>query len=167
MLTPDQYQRITEQLNRPPRGVEEVIVETNAVPVVLRMRGYIDGAPFPTLYWLSSKTLHKAIAEIETAGWVKKLEDKLQDDTAFLAAYLNDQKKYMASRLHYLRLDDKHALQEKQRFDRFSSLGIGGIANLEKVRCLHMQYAHHLVEGNTIGAFLDKEFQLNTLTIVA
>jgi hypothetical protein len=44
--------------------------------------------------------------------------------------------------------------------DLYARYGIGGIAQWDKVRCLHMQYAHHLVGDNLVGAWMDQEFGL-------
>jgi hypothetical protein len=44
-----------------------------------------------------------------------------------------------------------------------NKVGIGGINSWDKVRCLHMQYAHHLAGDNLVGQRLDAEFKLNEL----
>ena len=33
--------------------------------------------------------------------------------------------------------------------------GIGGIANRDSVKCLHLHYAHHLARGSAIGAEIE------------
>ncbi len=158
MITEKQKELISQQLGRPARGIERVAVSINDNPVVLQMRSFVGGQPFPTLYWLCSKSLHKAIADIETVGWVKKIEKNLQEDDALLNAYLLDQKKYIENRWQAMRPEDKNALEELGLLDMFLQVGIGGLANHQQVRCLHMQYAHHLAEGNIIGKLLEDQF---------
>ena len=78
---------IQQQLGRSPRGLKGIAASSpNSVPLVLKMRPLVDDKPFPTLYWLSSRDLHKAISQIEMIGTVKLLEQCLQDDPAWMAA---------------------------------------------------------------------------------
>jgi hypothetical protein len=129
------------------------------------MRSLVDDKPFPTLYWLSSKTLCKAIGRIETGGWVKEIEQRLQEESELREAYLANQQAYIKKRWQAMLAEDKQRIEESGFTDLFNHCGIGGIAQWDKVRCLHMQYAHHLVDGNVIGALMDKTFSLNQLSI--
>jgi hypothetical protein len=165
-LTPQQEMLIEQQLGRSPRGVVKVAAESNAgVPMVLQMRSWIDNEPFPTLYWLCSKDLHKAIAQIETAGFVKELEQRIEDDGALREQLLVDQQRYCDERAAQMTAEDKQAIADAGFTELFASFGIGGIKQWDKVRCLHMHYAHHLVAGNVIGAILDAEFDLANVPI--
>ena len=62
--------------------------------MVLQMQALVNDKPFPTLFWLCSKDLYQAIAEIETAGGVKLLEQELVEDETLRAAHLADQQRY-------------------------------------------------------------------------
>lgn len=71
---------IGQQLGREPRGLVDIAAcSTSGVPLVLQMRSQVDDQPFPTLYWLCSKDLCKAIGQIEGHGWVKRIEARLQE----------------------------------------------------------------------------------------
>ncbi|MGB0466885.1 MAG: DUF501 domain-containing protein [Pontibacterium sp.] len=160
--TPQQLEIIEQQLGREPRGLVGVAVASEkGIPLVLQMRSLVADQPFPTLYWLSSKDLHHAIAEIETAGWVKQIEAEIEQDETLRTAFLQNQKDYVALRWSLMRDDDKTRIEALGFTDLFHKYGIGGIAQWDKVRCLHMQYAHHLAASNVIGARLDEEFGLN------
>ena len=164
--TAQQLELIEQQLGRKPRGLAGVAVATDSgVPLVLQMRSLVEDQPFPTLFWLSSKDLYQAIAEIETSGWVKQIEAELEQNEDLRAAYLANQLSYVELRWALMRDEDKARIEELGFSDLFNQYGIGGIRQLDKVRCLHMQYAHHLADGNVIGARLDEEFGLNTLAI--
>lgn len=153
---------IAEQIGREPKGLINVAVENpEGVPLVLQMRSLLDDVPFPTLYWLSSKDLCKAIGQIEGQGWVKEVESRLQADEELRDAYLQNQKDYVARRWELMLPEDKQRIAELGFSELFERYGIGGISQWDKVRCLHMQYAHHLAEGNVIGALMDQEFELN------
>lgn len=164
--TAQQLELIEQQLGRKPRGLAGVAVATDSgIPLVLQMRSLVEDQPFPTLFWLSSKDLYQAIAEIETSGWVKQIEAELEQNEDLRAAYLTNQLSYVELRWALMRDEDKTRIEELGFSDLFNQYGIGGIRQWDKVRCLHMQYAHHLAEGNVIGARLDEEFGLNTLAI--
>ena len=166
-LNPEQHHIIAEQLGRTPRGIVQITaLSPNGIPLALQMRSLIDNQPFPTLYWLSSKTLHKAIGQIETQGWVKTIEQRIEDDEALRHAFFKNQQDYVASRWQKMLPEDKTRIEKLGFTELFNRYGIGGIKQWDKVRCLHMQYAHHLSESNVIGALMDEEFQLNELTII-
>ncbi|MCY4045948.1 MAG: DUF501 domain-containing protein [Cellvibrionales bacterium] len=165
MLSEQEIGIITEQIGRAPRGAVKVVAQSGGVPLVLKMRSVVEGKPFPTLYWLTSKTLYKAIAGLETAGLVKELEQKIVDDASFKQAYLEDQARYIHSRTDSMLPEDKQSLIKMGLFEKFQQQGIGGLANLEQIRCLHMQYAFHLAEGSVIGDYLDQHHGLSALDI--
>lgn len=169
-LSSSQLELITRQLGREPRGLAAIAWQSdNGIPAVLQMRSLVDDQPFPTLYWLSSRDIYQAIAEIETAGWVKLIEQEISTDEALKQAHWQDQERYVARRWALMRDEDKQRIETLGFTDLFHSYGIGGIRHWDKVRCLHMQYAYHLAMtaegGTTIGRRLDAEFALNELTI--
>lgn len=165
-LTEQQYQIIEQQLGRKPRGIVRIAAETaTGIPLVLQMRSWLDGEPFPTLYWLCSKDLHKAINQIETRGGVKLLEQEILEDDDLRERLIADQTRYRDKRFTEMLSEDKQAIAEHQFTELFESFGIGGIRTWDKIRCLHMHYAHHLAEGNVIGELLDQRYQLNELLI--
>lgn len=164
--TPEQLDIIEQQLGRKPRGLAGIAVANGAgVPLVLQMRSLVEDQPFPTLYWLSSADLYQAIAEIETAGWVKVIEEEIAQDAGLRARYLEDQKAYVAQRWALMRDEDRTRIEQLGFTQLFHDYGIGGIRQWDKVRCLHMQYAHHLAMGNVIGARMDAEFGLDSLNV--
>jgi len=155
---------IRAQIGREPQGIVRIAARaTNGVPLVLQMRSIVDDKPFPTLYWLCSKDLHKAIGTIETQGWVKQIEQRIQEDEVLKAQFYTNHQQYVQKRNEQMQSEDKALIAERGFSELFERYGIGGISQWDKVRCLHMQYAHHLVDGNVIGQLLDEEFELNKL----
>ena len=164
----NQHQRhiIGRQIGREPHGIRAIAYATNTgLPVVLRVAPIVDGKPFPTLYWLCSKDLHKAINQLETTGLVKQLEQRLQDDSDFMAAYQKNQQAYVAARWASCTEHEKQQLQTLGFSDLFDTYGIGGLRDWQQIRCLHMHYAHHLCDQNVIGHWLDREYQLKQLVL--
>lgn len=165
-ITDAQRDIIRQQIGREPHGLRDIAYATaEGVPVVLKMAPVVDNKPFPTLYWLCSKDLHKAINQLETKGLVKDLEQHLKDDNDFMAAYQANQKAYVAARWANCSVEDKQRLKDKHFSDLFDSYGIGGLRDWQQIRCLHMHYAHHLCGDNVIGQWLDQHYQLNELQL--
>jgi hypothetical protein len=157
----EQLQIIERQLGRKPRGIAAIAWATEAgVPGVLQMRSLIDDKPFPTLYWLCSRDLYQWIAEIETAGAVKRIEQRLAEDASLRERYRAQQQAYVDLRWQLMDARDRARIDALGFTDLYARYGIGGIAQWDKVRCLHMQYAHHLVGDNLVGAWMDQEFGL-------
>lgn len=166
MLTQAQTDLIERQLGRKPRGIVRIAHLTpEGIPTVLQMRSLVDKRPFPTLYWLCSRDLYRAIAEIETSGWVKQIERELQQDEVLRDAYRKNHEAYVAQRWQLMDPGDRECIERLGFTHLFDQYGIGGISQWDKVRCLHMQYAHHLCGENVIGQRMDAEFGLNQLEI--
>ncbi|NRA72160.1 MAG: DUF501 domain-containing protein [Gammaproteobacteria bacterium] len=161
-LTEDQLTIIRRQLGREPRGIVKIAAQTSTgVPLVLQTRSLVNDKPFPTMYWLCSKDLHKAIAEIETSGWTKLIEERILEDETLRTAFYKNHQQYVKDRWAAMVPSDKERLESLGFIKLFDQYGIGGISQWDKVRCLHMQYAHHLCGDNVIGQLMDQEFELN------
>ncbi len=189
MINPQQLAIIETQLGRAPRGIAAIAYATgDGLPVVLRMQSLVDGQPFPTLYWLCSRDLYRAIARLETDGWVKKLEQELQDDSDFRHRYLQNHRDYVARRWRLMSAAQRQRIDALGFSGLFDRYGIGGIAQWDKVRCLHMHYADYLateatstdngaqerqgpdpgqtkVQRNVIGERLEQQFALKRLVL--
>lgn len=165
-LTEQELEIITQQLGRIPRGIIKIAHQTtNKVPTVLQTRSLVADKPFPTMYWLCSKDLHKAINKIETNGWTKHIEQRIMDEPELREIFHGNHEQYVKDRWAAMLPEDKTRLEELGFIKLFDQYGIGGITNWTKVRCLHMQYAHHLCGDNIIGKLMDEEFELNKLVI--
>ena len=125
----------------------------------------VDNQPFPTLFWRCSKDLCKAIGQIEGDGWVKQIETQLQQNSELRDQFYQDQHRYVARRWQLMDSGDRQDIEGAGLTPLFDRYGIGGITQWDKIRCLHMQYAHHLAEGNVIGALIEEQFGLKALTI--
>lgn len=162
-----QLEQIEQQIGREPRGIEAVAcATTERLPLVLQMRTLVADQPFPTLYWLSCRDLCRAIGRIEDSGWVKQIEQELQENDGLRTTYLAQQQRYVDKRWQLMREEDRQRIEALGFTELFDRYGIGGIAQWDKVRCLHMQYAHWLADGdNVIGERLEQEFALSQMAI--
>lgn len=155
---------ITKQLGRAPSGIRQVAhYSPNGIPQVLEMETWVFDQPFPTLYWLSSSAIDKALARIESQGVVKELEQRIKDDDELRQAYHQSHQDYVSRRWQAMSDEHKKIIDEKGFTHLFETLGIGGIKNWDQIRCLHMQYAHHLAGKNVIGQILDEEYGISEI----
>lgn len=155
---------VKEQIGREPRGIAAIAVQNpQGTPLVLQMRSLVNDKPFPTLYWLCSRDLSREISRIEMTGWIKRFEDELAQDEALRTTFHQQQQAYVNRRWELMDPSDRALLEQRGFSDMFNQVGIGGISSWDKVRCLHMQYAHHLAGENLVGQRLDAEFGLNKL----
>jgi hypothetical protein len=104
---------------------------------VIETHPLVDGAPFPTLFWLTCRRAIHAIGQLESTGVMEKLRERVRDDEAFADELRAAEADYK------LRRDALHVLP-----------GFVGGAPSGSVKCLHVHYAHHLVCGcNPVGAW--------------
>jgi hypothetical protein len=113
----------------------------------------VSGRPFPTLYYATCPTLVAAVAAVESGGGVKRYEHQLQNDAAARTSLLSAvaaerrRRRLLVRRYDLPMLDGGLAL----------ALGIGGVAEQLRLKCLHAHVAHALARpqyafGRTILA---------------
>lgn len=165
MITHKQIDIITEQLGRRPVGALQVMAfDKEHNPAVLKVDPLADGKPFPSMYWLTSPLIHKAISNIERTAWIKDFENNILPNDSLLCAKLRaDNENYKKLRWQlFLSLHSEDGIDESF-IKVIKNSGIGGIQDFNRVRCLHMHYAYHIVHGGLVGELLDKQFKINEL----
>ncbi len=113
--------------------------------------------PFPTLYWLSCKSISQQISRLEYQGHIARLTALIEADADLQARLVSDHERYVADREALLSVEDRARLTERNLLAAFSRRGIGGMENWGAVKCLHAHYGHHLARGNVIGELLDAD----------
>lgn len=135
---------IETQIKRKPRQLRRVASRCDfGCPQVVETEPFLsDGTPFPTLYWLTCPVKVKAVARLEDSGWAARLINMLSCDTEVQTNLIQAQQEYGEARKCGVR-DTAHPVYDK---------GIGGVRDLDAIKCLHAHYAHYLVSGsNPIG----------------
>jgi exopolyphosphatase/guanosine-5'-triphosphate,3'-diphosphate pyrophosphatase len=103
-------------------------------PLVIRNEPFdADGRPFPTTFWLTCPTAVKAVARLESAGWIARMNERAEADAEFGARLRAAHEAYARERARL------HA-------DAESFGGVGGTR--QGVKCLHAHYANHLAGGD-------------------
>jgi hypothetical protein len=147
---------IESLLGREPRGLEDVAVRDNAgVPMVVRVAPLVNKKPFPTLFWLIDKRVNYAIDQVEAAGLIAQFQARVDASTSLQAKIEEDHLAHIRLRRSFMSDADVEQIQALGFDEVFASRGIGGIADFQRIRCLHTYYASHLVSANTIGLMLE------------
>ena len=156
-LTADQRARVAVLLGREPRGLRAISgADTRGEPLVIRVASVVDEKPFPTLYWLVGAELCLRIDRLEAAGWIARLQDRVDASTTLQQAMHDDHARHREARSRFLSDAERQLLSEKGMQAALDERGIGGISEPTRIRCLHTWYAAHLVTPNTIGQLVDE-----------
>lgn len=133
---------VAGQLGREPRGVLEIAYRCpNGEPAVVKTAPKLpDGTPFPTLYYLTHPALTAAASQLESAGLMREMTERLEGDAELAAAYRRAHESYLAER------------------DAIESLGttFSGGGMPDRVKCLHVVIAHSLAKGPGVNPFGDE-----------
>ena len=158
-IAPAVFEQLKTLLGREPRGLEAVeVFDNQGAPSVIRVASLVDDKPFPTMYWLVDKQLNYHIDHLEAGGLIARMQQMINADESLQSAMIYDHKQFILQRESHMSKVIRQRLIELDYFDHLQRRGIGGIANFTRIRCLHTYYASHLVNPNTIGSWLDKEY---------
>mgnify|MGYP001073411544 CR=1 FL=1 len=147
--------RVATLLGRPPRGLRDVAVfNAEGQPAVIRVASLVDGKPFPTLFWLVDPAINLAIDRLEAGGLIAEMQADIDASSSLQAAMVEDHARHRELRAGFLHPDEQRFLEINGMMPALDSRGIGGIAEPQRIRCLHTWYAAHLVVPNTIGRLL-------------
>lgn len=103
-----------------------------------------DFEPFPTLYWLTCPKLKYQIAQLEFNGKISALEARLDVDKDATMAMVKVHRMYALERWSLLTNEDRDFSASRGWVDSLRDVGIGGLRDFSKVKCLHTMYAHFL-----------------------
>jgi hypothetical protein len=138
---------VAAQLGREPRGLRAVAhrCPCGLPDVVETAPRLADGAPFPTLFYLTCPKAASAIGTLEASGLMREMTERLASDPALAGAY-------QAAHADYLVRRDAAARTEGLEPLPAGTQSSGGMPS--RVKCLHALVAHELaVPGsNPFGA---------------
>jgi uncharacterized protein len=138
---------VAAQLGREPRGLRAVAhrCPCGMPDVVETAPRLADGAPFPTLFYLTCPKAASAIGTLEASGLMREMTERLSSDPALAEAYQAAHEDYLARRDAAARVQGLEPLPE-------GTQSSGGMPS--RVKCLHALVAHELaVPGvNPFGA---------------
>ena len=147
---------VAELLGRAPRGLRDIAVfDANGKPAVIRVASLVASKPFPTLYWLVDPVLSLRIDRAEAGGLIAQFQAQVDESAELKAAMLADHEAHKRHRATFISANEQRQLAESGMMVALEQRGIGGIADPDRIRCLHTWYAAHMVTPNTIGQLLD------------
>jgi hypothetical protein len=134
------------QLGRRPRAMTDVAHRCPCgLPDVVETRPRLeDGAPFPTLYYLTCPRLASAIGTLEADGLMKEQTARLAEDPGL-------RERYEAAAQDYVSRRDRLEVLENVPAQ-------GGMPT--RVKCLHVLVAHSLAAGPGVNPFGDEALEL-------
>ena len=141
MIAPGDEAAVTAQLGRLPRGQMAVAHRCPCgLPDVVETAPRLsDGAPFPTLYYLTCPRAAAAVSKLEAAGLMRGMTARLADDAL--------RERYQAAHEDYLARRDDAAARAGVAALPAGTQSAGGMP--ERVKCLHALVAHELATGGT------------------
>jgi len=146
---------IEKQLGRIPRGLLGIECRCRyGYPQVVTVYPLIEGKPFPTIFWLTCPYLTKAIDHLEAEGWVKRMETRVRENQVLAARLQAAHLAYINERYRLLTEEDRVFLEETGMSAALLEKGIGGTADFNRVKCLHLHVAHALARENPIGELI-------------
>jgi uncharacterized protein len=134
---PEDLAVVRRQLGRPPRGAAAVAHRCPCgLPDVVQTAPRLpDGAPFPTLYYLTCPRAAAAVSRQEAAGVMRAMTERLAADPDLRRDYQAAHEDYRARRDAAARAAGVAPLPA-------SAQSAGGMP--ERVKCLHALVAHEL-----------------------
>lgn len=156
-VTAEMRARVAALLGREPRGLEAIaLTAADGSPMVIRVASLVDDTPFPTLFWLVDPALNYRIDQAEAGGLIRQFQRRIDADPGLQEQMRSDHQAHITLRASYIGDALQCRLAQLGFADVLKDRGIGGIADFQRIRCLHTWYAAHLVVPNTIGGLLDE-----------
>ena len=130
---------LEEQLGRVPRGVVDIAARYHdGSPTVVRTAPRLDdGTPFPTTFYLTHPKLTKLVSTLESEHVMADLNERLEEDEEFRAAYQRAHEDYLVRRA------------ELGEVEEIAGVTAGGMPT--RVKCLHALLGHTLAVGRGVN----------------
>jgi uncharacterized protein len=140
--TPQDRAIVEAQVGRPLRGPWAVAARCHlGIPTVIENHPRLDdGAPFPTLFWLTCPLLVQRTSRVEAKGTMSELTERLEGDDKLRRELTRAMARYKDRR-------DRH-----ERIPESAETPGGGTG---RVKCLHVHVAQELADPpNPLGAMV-------------
>jgi len=110
---------------------------------------------------LIDKRLNYAIDQVEARGLIAEFQTLVDDSAEMQASMIVDHQRYIDLRQSFISSQQQNTIEQLGFHTVLHERGIGGIADFQRIRCLHTYYAAHLVYPNTVGRMLDEHWRLS------
>jgi len=116
----------------------------------------LDFTALTNLMWLVCPHLNEKIHALESEGLIPKIGKLVMQNPSYTNSMKRAHAEFALLRLKICgdKLDNSNFLNS---FSKIFNAGIGGIKDIERVKCLHIHYAHSLIcKHNVIGDIVSK-----------
>ena len=114
---------------------------------------FINYEAISNITWLTCPYLNEKIHELEDLLYIKKIKALIEDNNNFKNMMQRAHADYYFTRnIIYNRYVDAD-LDQAQRFN-LTETGIGGIGDLNTIKCLHIHYCHYNMCRSNIAGFI-------------
>jgi hypothetical protein len=107
-----------------------------------------DGAPFPTLFYLTCPRANAAVSRLEATGLMREQSERLGVDADLRAAHLRAHEAYLTRR------DEVAVSGGTGPVPEIAGVSAGGMP--DRVKCLHVLLAHALAAGPGVNPLGDE-----------
>lgn len=160
--------QLEQQLGRSPDGFQEVIRRMpDGTPAVIRVASVVNGIPFPTLFWISDPQLSELIYRHESRGTTQDLQTQIDESETLQARIHQDNLDHIQLRESYFDEATNKALSDLGVLESFAKKGVGGNANLTRIRCLHAWIGAHIIQSNVVGELLTQHCEKDDPLVIA
>ncbi len=142
------------QIRREPRNLYGVVRRCkNQCPKVIINHPLGRKKPadiFPTVFWLTCPAVVRRISRIEDRGYIQRIQDQIINNFTLARNMREAHQEYIFIRRSLVESSTLSRVQksEKKVLKNLEWLGIGGVADLKGIKCLHTHYAHYLATCN-------------------
>lgn len=157
---------IAGQIKRQPRNLHGIArrcdwqcpqVTVNA-PLALQAT---DAQFFPTVFWLTCPEAVRRISRIEDQGFIQFIQNRINGKQELADHFREAQLEYIYLRRSLLNPDARLQSRSGGPAKNLERVGIGGVADLRGIKCLHTHYAHYLVtRNNPVGRLVEQMLKL-------
>jgi uncharacterized protein len=167
-VTAEDREIIERQLDRPPRNLSGIarrcrhrcpqVVVNHPLPTPE------ENSVFPTVFWLTCPAAVQRISRIEDRGYIRRIQTSVQESRDFFLDLQDAHLEYIYLRNSLLEPDTRLELRRNRKSlaQSLESTGIGGVADMRSIKCLHTHYAHYLAtRRNPVGRLVDKLLDLD------
>ena len=103
--------------------------------------GTLNHGFLSTPVWLSCPYLNEKIHHFETGGYIHSITDLLISDQEIFSMMKEAHAHYYFLRKELFRMCSGES--PSNEYIRFMDKGIGGMVNVESLKCLHLHYSHY------------------------
>jgi hypothetical protein len=141
---------VEQQLGRPPRGEYAVAhrCPCGLPDVIETLPRLPNGAPFPTLFYLTCPRASAGVSRLEAGGLMREQNERLNADADLLAAYQRAHADYLRRRAE---LGEARGIGP---VPEIAGISAGGMP--DRVKCLHVLLAHALAAGPGVNVLGDE-----------